>query len=266
MDFQTTYARSCSQIREQKPLIHHIMNSVTMSDCANMTLAIGASPIMANAPEEVSEVTASAQSLVLNTGTPSKTHFKAMKLAAGTAREKQIPIILDPVGVGVTSFRRQAVHSLLEDGSVTIIRGNASEMKALAGLEAKVQGVDSRESTIDLQQIAEELAKKKATVVAVTGETDLITNGDSTIFLKRGDALLSRITGAGCMTNALIAAFASVLEDPLEAAVLGILTMSLAAERSSTSLKPNEEGPGTFQKRLIDYVHVLTQKGELGGF
>lgn len=232
-------------------------------DCANMTLAIGASPIMANAPEEVFEITSLSNALVLNMGTLSADGVEAMLASARAAREAGLPIIFDPVGVGATTFRRESAQALLDDGKMTIIRGNASEMRTLSGLKGHSKGVDAGDDLEGMERVAETLAEKLGAIVAITGATDLITDGKKVIKLTHGHPLLARVTGTGCMTNSLIAAFAAAGSDALEAAVLGILTMSLAGERAATSLN-GQEGLGTFRIRLFDHVGFLAQKLNIG--
>lgn len=263
MAIETAFDTISKRIREKKPLIHHITNTVTMTDCANMTLAIGASPIMADLPDEVEEMTGLSDALVLNIGTISRTSAEAMKRARFIASNKSIPIVFDPVGVGATAFRIHLAEELLDGKRISIVRGNASEIRTLAGLAANGNGVDSGDGMENMEQIAQSLSQEIGAVVAVTGPVDVITDGKRVTKLQHGHPMLARVTGTGCMTNSLIAAFAAVGDDLFEAAVLGILTMGLAGEKAAASLS-EKQSVGTFRTRLFDGVDLLTTQGNIG--
>lgn len=265
MAFETDFTSYCKRIKEIKPIIHHITNTVTKLDCANITLAIGASPIMADTPEEVEEVTAFSKALVLNIGTPTHATLEAMLRASKVANKQNVPIIFDPVGVGATKLRHHMATKLLYERNVSIIRGNASEIKGLAGIENNSRGVDAGDRVSDVETIAKGLAKEFDAVVAVTGSADIITDGRTVIDIHRGHPLLSRVTGTGCMTNSLIASFAATLgEDYLGSAAMGILIMTIAGENAAALLN-KEEGIGTFRTRLFDQVDLISRNTNIGG-
>lgn len=263
MVIEATFCAISKRIREKNPLIHHITNTVTMTDCANMTLAIGASPIMADLLDEVEEMTGLSDALVLNMGTISKNSAEAMKRASLTASNKSIPIVFDPVGVGATAFRKHLAEDLLDGKRISVVRGNASEIRTLAGLASSGKGVDSGDGMENMEQIAQGLSREIGAVVAVTGPIDVITDGKRVTKLKHGHPMLARVTGTGCMTNSLIAAFAAVGDNLFEATVLGILTMGLAGEHAAASLR-DSQSVGTFRSRLFDWVDLLTTKRDIG--
>lgn len=248
-------------IREKKPLIHHITNYVTINDCANIVLAIGASPIMADAVEEVGEIVSSASALVINMGTFSKEHLEAMLVAGKKANELGIPVILDPVGVGATVFRKKSAETIINQVKLAVIRGNMSEIKAISGISGKSKGVDVSE--VDIIQnnnleygknICEKLALKLNCVIAITGEVDIISGEGRTIFIGRGHKMLSTVTGTGCMCTSLIGAYCAITSSYFDAATAGILTMDLAGEKAYEKLKTIDEGSGTFKMRLMDSI------------
>lgn len=258
-DFFDSFPEVLGQLREKKPLVHHITNFVTMQDCANLAVAIGASPVMAFCREETGEIAAAAHALVLNAGTPDPGRFLAMCRAGKQANKKGIPVILDPVGAGASAFRKTYLEFLMKEVHIDIIKGNAAEIKVITGIQtSQNNGVDSREE-VDagffdaIKQKAEELKS----VIAVTGETDCITDGKQSCFLKRGSAFLAQISGSGCMTATLIGCFSGVCMDPFLACCYGVFAMSLAGELAEERLKP-KEGAGMFKVRLFDAVNTMT--------
>lgn len=245
------------QIKEKKPLIHHLTNYVTAGDCANMALCFGASPIMADAAEEIGEITGSADCLVLNLGTMNPVKFASMELAAVRARKKGIPIVLDPVGVMASNMRLHAALELI-CGGVSIVRGNYAECRTLLLETRHGKGVDSFETQIsDIASLAKSAAKKFGCVFAVTGKEDAVSDGNETIIGNNGVELLTKVTGTGCMTTTLIGCSAAARGDFLQAALCGIQTMNLAAETAASSLQDGE-GPGTFKVRLFDAIYTLS--------
>lgn len=256
-DFMQSFTQIKERITQNKPLLHHITNYVTAGNCADMALAIGASPVMADALEEMPAMTGAASALVLNIGTINKTRFASMLAAAEVARAKHIPIILDPVGVMATPLRLELARQLIA-GGVTIIRGNYAEAQALLGNGGLGQGVDSLSEETANGTLAKTLAAHCHCVVAVTGVQDVFSDGQTVVLAKNGTPLLSRITGAGCMTTTLIAAAAAVTTDYLAAAVFGVTTMNVAAEQ--VAVDKFCQGPGTFKARLFDAVYNLTDE------
>ena len=188
-----------ADVREKHPLVHHITNYVTVNDCANVTISIGASPVMADAPEEVCEMVAVAGALVLNIGTLNKGQVESMILAGGMANDRQIPVILDPVGAGATRFRTRTALRLLDELKITILKGNAGEIGVLAGAEADVRGVDSCGMIGDPVKIAKKFADMSGVTVVVSGATDIVTDGKSVLLVENGHPLMGRISGTGCM-------------------------------------------------------------------
>ncbi|HHY37254.1 MAG TPA: hydroxyethylthiazole kinase [Firmicutes bacterium] len=244
-------------ISEKKPLIHHITNYVTVNDCANITLAIGAYPIMARDKAEVEEIVSRAGALVLNTGTLSPGAVEAMLLAGQRANALGVPVVLDPVGVGASRLRREAVAGLLARVRISVLKGNMSEIKFLAGLKAGVQGVDATADSRGSEKAARELARRLSCVVAITGRRDVLSDGERIYYVDNGQAMLTRVSGTGCMTTSLIASYCAVTDEYLAAALGGIMTMGIAGELAGRTLQ-NNEGPGTFKVRLFDAVYNLT--------
>lgn len=243
------------RIRRDQSLIHIISNLVTMGDVANATLAIGARPVMAHASDEVEEITRSARALVLNLGTPSRERIEAMILAGKTANAKGIPILLDPVGVGASSFRKESVARILDSLRVKIMRGNASEIGVLAGMTGTQSGVDAAQADYDRAAIVQALAEKYRMVIAVTGATDFVSDGASGVAIENGHPQLKQITGAGDMLDAIIAACAAVESEVMLAVVSGLLMFGVAAERAARFT--SSRGIGSFRVALFDALGNL---------
>jgi hydroxyethylthiazole kinase len=244
------------RIREQRPLVHHITNMVVMNDTANMTLAIGASPVMAHALEEVEEMVKLARVLLLNIGTLTPEQVEAMLRAGKRANELGIPIVLDPVGAGATSLRTQSALRLLRELRISALRGNASEIGTLVGAIAETRGVDSISLAEDREVVANRAAREFACTVALTGECDVIADGRRLAWVKNGHPLLAAITGSGCMATTLVAAFLAVEPDAWLAATAGLIAMGLAGEMAA----PKAGGPGTFRAHLLDAVAALDEE------
>lgn len=259
MEIKEKFGLLLTEIKEKKPLVHHITNYVTVNDCANIVLAIGASPVMADAPEEAEDMASIASALVINIGTLNSSTVKSMLIAGKKANELGIPVVLDPVGVGATPYRRQTALSLIEKIKFAVIRGNTAEIKILCGMEAASKGVDSEETPSgDAKVIAKSLAIKLNTVAAVTGATDYVSDGKRVVILNNGHKMLTNVTGTGCMTTSLIGAYLGVTNDYIDAAAAGIMTMGIAGEKAYEKLPPDDKGSGTFRAKLIDSVYELT--------
>lgn len=248
-------------IRATKPLIHHITNYVTVNDCANITLAVGASPIMADDLGEAADITSISSALVLNMGTLNERTIESMLAAGKQANAIKIPVVFDPVGAGASELRNKTVERILREVKVSVLRGNMSEIRFLAGLHATTKGVDA--SDTDLQggleigrSIAETTAKKYGCVVAITGPTDILSDGRRIIFLQNGTKLLSNVTGTGCMCTSLVGSFCGVSKDSLAAAAGGVLCMSLAGELAAE--QAGETGNGSFHMAIFDAVSKMT--------
>ena len=242
-----------ARVRERHPLVHHITNVVTVNDVANVTLAVGASPVMAHAAEEVEEMVAAAGALVLNIGTLTAQVVEVMLLAGRRANAAGVPVVLDPVGAGATAFRTAQSRRLLDAVRVACVRGNAGEVAALAGRPGGVRGVDAAGRVDALDDLARALARATGAVVAATGRVDLLTDGRRTVRIENGHALLAQITGSGCMATAVVGAFCAVEPDTLNAAAAGLTCFEVAAERAAEA----SPGPGTFRVRLLDALAAL---------
>ena len=253
-DWGEVVAEIAGRIRKQHPLIHHITNFVVMNDTANATLAVGASPVMAHAVEEVAELAGIAGALVLNPGTLNPAWVEAMLIAGKCANEKGVPIVYDPVGVGATRLRNETGERFLRELRLAVIRGNSGEIGALAGMGGAVRGVDSIEAVTDPEEVAVNLANRQKSVVAITGKRDVVSDGARTLGIDNGHPMLQNITGSGCMVTTIIAAFCAVEKDPLLAAATGLAYYGLAAEIAGAKTS----GPGSFRTALIDALYELT--------
>ena len=252
-------ARSAlDRIASTKPLVHQITNVVVTNQSANLTLAYGALPVMAYAPEEVAEMAALSQALVLNIGTLSAGEVEAMLIAGRAAAAHGVPIVLDPVGAGATRFRTESSLRLLAELPVTVLRGNRGEIGALLGA-GEVRGVEATGSE-DPGVVAAAAAERFGLTVAVTGPVDVVVGGGRTLLVRNGDPLLARITGSGCMATAAIGIFNGIGGDPATQTALALATYGLAAERAAVGAG----GPGTFRARLIDEVAALRERGVAG--
>jgi hydroxyethylthiazole kinase len=241
------------QIHEQRPLVHHITNFVVMNDTANVTLQLGALPVMAHALEEVADMTNLASVLLLNIGTLTPAWIESMLRAGRRANERGIPIVLDPVGAGATPLRTESALQLLGELDVAVVRGNLGELSVLAGLGGEVKGVESVGGG-NARAVAETLARRQGTVAAVTGKRDIISDGERTLAVDNGHSWLSTITGTGCMATTAVAAFVAVGDDPLVSAAAGLACFGLAAERAAEVA----QGPGSFKPALLDALYHLT--------
>jgi hydroxyethylthiazole kinase len=239
-------------VRERAPLVHCISNYVAMDVTANALLALGASPVMAHALEEVEELVSISRVLVVNIGTLSPEWVRAMEIAADRAVATGKPWVLDPVGAGATVYRTEVARSLARRGPA-VIRGNASEVLALAGGDAATKGVDSTRSPEQARVVAEALARELGCVVAVTGAVDHVTNGHTTLAVSHGHPLMTRVTALGCAATAVVGAFAAVAEDPLVAAADALALFGLAGELAARATP----GPGTFRVRFLDELYAL---------
>lgn len=256
-------AETLDKTRLLNPIIHHITNYVTANDCANVTLAVGASPIMADDELEINDITALSQALVINIGTLNQQSTKAIFLAGKQANSLGIPIILDPVGAGISNFRNQTLEKLLQIVEITVIRGNLSEISYLAGYHTQPKGVDvasnNQFSQLESQELAKLLAKRYQTIVAITGKIDIISDGKHTFLVKNGVADLQKITGTGCMLTSLIASFcASTPNQPLVATLTALLTMGICGELAVE--KNKEQGSSSLKNKLIDSLNTLTHQ------
>ncbi|MDQ3695899.1 MAG: hydroxyethylthiazole kinase [Chloroflexota bacterium] len=258
MDYAAAARAALNQIATVKPLIHQITNIVVANDTANLTLAYGALPVMAYAPEEVAEMAAIAQALVLNIGTLSAAEIEAMLIAGRAAGEGGIPILLDPVGAGATRFRTESALRLLGELPITVLRGNRGEVGALVGA-GEVRGVEATGDE-DPEAVATAAHRAFGVTTAVTGPVDVIVGQGKTLRVANGHPLLARITGSGCMASTAIGIFLTAGADPVVQTALALGTYGLAAERAAIG----SDGPGTFRARLLDEVANLHDTGVAG--
>ncbi|KAM0791701.1 hypothetical protein ACM66B_003973 [Microbotryomycetes sp. NB124-2] len=244
---------------ERKPLVHHITNQVVMNDTANLTLALGASPVMSASPEEAPSLSEFIGSLLLNLGTITEAQRVAHLTAGLAANRNDKPIVFDPVGVGATSYRKQAASELSSNVHMSIIKGNAGEIGSLAGsTEVKSRGVDSVGSGFkDPVTVVETLAKREKLVVAMSGPVDYVSDGTTTLEIHNGHEWQSVITGSGCMASTAVASFAALRDEsgPFVATVAGLLAINVAAEIAAS--RPDVKGPNTFRAALIDECFQL---------
>ncbi len=240
------------EVREKSPLIHNITNYVTVNDCANAILAIGASPIMADDAKEVEEIVSISSALVINIGTLNQRTITSMIMAGKRANELNIPVILDPVGAGASILRNKTIQEILSQVKINVICGNLSEVSFLAGLKVSTKGVDTAkvDEKNDAVVIAKLVANKYSCVVGITGKVDIISDGIRVAKIANGHKLLSRVTGTGCMTSALIGSFCSVTNDYYMATVIGIATMGISGEIAFE--KTGIIGTGSFHISIID--------------
>jgi hydroxyethylthiazole kinase len=241
-------------LRERRPLVHQITNYVVMNETANATLALGALPVMAHAPQEVEEMVGLAGALVLNIGTLSDHWIEAMVAAGLAAGERGTPVVLDPVGAGATAYRTDTARRLLELVDVTAVRGNAGEIASLVGVEAEVRGVESIAAGGEPAELAREAARTLGCVVAVTGPVDHVSDGNRVLAVANGHELLGTVTGTGCMATTITGCFLAVRSDaPLEAAAEALAAFGVAGEDAAVEAK----GPGSFHVGLYDALHAL---------
>lgn len=256
-------AENLQQIRETKPLIHNITNFVVMNYTANVLLAMGASPVMAHAANEVEDMVAYAGALVLNIGTLTDDWVASMIKAGARATALHKPIVLDPVGAGATPFRTAAAKVIIDKTKVGVIRGNASEILSLGSRQATTKGVESTNSVDDAAVTASILAKELDTILAITGPVDLVTDGRRVINIANGHPLMPYVTGTGCSATAVIGAFAAVDRDYLTAAATGLAFFGLAGEMAGEAANCN--GPGSFMISLLDALYTMTPEQLLKG-
>jgi hydroxyethylthiazole kinase len=242
-----------ARITQQKPLIHHITNWVTIYDCANITRCFGALPVMAHAREEVAEMAAVAGALVLNIGTLTNELIESMIIAGAAANKKGIPVVLDAVGVGATGMRTQKTLELLDRLEINILKGNYGEIGVLAGANAKVKGVESISLDGQPDEIAGTLARKLGNTVVMTGETDIISDGQTSYSVGNGDEMMGSIVGTGCMASSVIASFAAVEKNQLNASTAALAAYGIAGELAAK----NPCGPGTYKERFYDMAYGL---------
>lgn len=251
-------------VRASVPLVHNITNYVTVNDCANALLACGGSPIMSDEPEDVVDITSICGALTLNIGTLNKSSIEAMFLAGARAAELGHPIVLDPVGAGASGLRTRTAAELLDKLPIAVIRGNMSEVKALAGGAATTRGVDvypddavTSENLAESAAFARDFAQQTGSVVAITGAIDIVAHGDEAYAVSNGSPVMGKITGAGCMLSCVCAAYAAVNQDSmLDATVAAVASMGLAGETAEKRMG-SRDGNGSFRTYLLDALYRM---------
>ncbi len=256
-------------VRKLSPLVHNITNYVTVNDCANILLAAGASPIMADDIGEAAEITKICAGLNINIGTLNASTIAAMHAALKAATEEKHATLLDPVGAGASALRTNTALALIEQARFTVIRGNASEIKTIALGAGGTKGVDvnpadamTGEGLMRARDMAVQLAKRTNSIIGVTGETDVVTDGERTFFIMNGNALMPRVTGSGCMLSALTTAYIAAErlsggDDMLGAVAAAFAAMGAAGETALERMG-KEHGNATFRNYMIDAIFAMT--------
>ena len=243
-------------IRERKPLVHQITNYVVMNETANATLALGALPVMAHAVQEVAEMASVASALVLNIGTLSDEWVEAMVIAGHAANQAGVPVVLDPVGAGATSYRTETSRLLLDELEISVVRGNSAEIATLAGRRAVIRGVEAVGGGGG-PELAQAAARALGCVAAVTGPVDHVSDGEIVHAVANGHELLGAVTGTGCMATAMTGCFLAVrADDALGAATEALVAFGVAGEDAAKRAK----GPGSFHVALYDALYALDPK------
>lgn len=246
-----------SKVRESNPLIHNITNIVVANFSANGLLALGASPFMADAHEEVRDIAAMSDAVVLNIGTLNDYAIQSMLLAGQSANEHNVPLVLDPVGAGATAYRTSVTHKLVNEFQITALRGNVAEVAHVIGESWAIKGVDAGAGEGDVVALAETAARKLSCVVIITGKEDVITNGSSTYVASNGHPILTKVTGTGCLLSAVVGAFLAVSEGAwLEAATEALSFYGVAAEIAEKHT--TGQGPGSFQIEFLNQLSLVT--------
>ncbi len=253
MDHGGAAWRTLSRIRERRPLVHNITNYVAMDLSANVLLAVGASPAMIHAVQETAEFALAADALVVNIGTLSDGWVGGMRAAIDQAVHRGMPVVLDPVGAGATAYRTQVATRLAP--FATVVRGNASEIMALAGAGGRPQGVEAAHDVTSAHGAAADVARRFEAVVAVTGGVDYVSDGEQALHISGGDALLTRVTAAGCALSALVGACLAVEAVPLAAASHACALYGVAAQQAARTA----QGPGSFRVALLDALYSLDE-------
>lgn len=261
------FGKYLENVRKKSPLIHNITNAVTINDCANILLACGGSPIMAEDRDEVEEITSICGGLTINIGTLTQRTISAMFLAGKKANEMGHPVLLDPVGVGASALRTQTANELIDKLDITVIKGNASEIKTLYLGQGTTKGVDADEAdtvceaTLDkVVKEVKELAKNTGAIVAMTGAIDIIADNNKAYIIRNGHPMMSKITGTGCMLSAMTTAYmVANPHDILGAVAASVCAMGICGEIAYERLN-SQDGNATYRNYLLDAVYNLDAK------
>lgn len=258
--------RECLEnVKEKTPLVHNITNYVTVNDCANILLACGGSPIMADEETEVEEITSICGGLNINIGTLNQRTIASMFLAGKRANQLGHPVILDPVGAGASALRTNTAKTLLTEISFAAVRGNISEMKALLfgsgttkGVDAAVSDSITEENLKQAVEFAKKFAKQYKTVAAISGAIDIVADADRAYVIRNGHPTMAKITGSGCMLTAMTAAYLTAnKEEPLKAVAAAFCVMGISGEKAYKKMKELDAGASTYRNYLIDEVFKM---------
>ena len=256
MDRERQLNRIVKELHEESPLVHNITNYVVMNNTANALLAIGASPVMAHAIEEVEDITSIASSLVINMGTLSPKWIEAMEIAMKKANELNKPFVFDPVGVGASAYRTETALKFIENYKPSVVRGNASEIMALAQLHNSTKGVDSTISSDNALKAAQELSKKLNNTIVISGATDYIVTSERIDKVTGGSPMMAKVTGMGCTATSIIGACIALNSDYHTASYNAMEIMG----KAGTMAEKTSKGPGSFQMNFIDALHQITEE------
>lgn len=260
-------------LREKSALIHCITNYVTVNDCANILIACGASPIMADEKEEVEDITSICTGLNINIGTLNKETIESMIIAGKKANELAHPVTFDPVGVGASKLRNNTAERLLKEVQFAVIRGNISEIKALAlgngstkGVDANIADIVTEENLDEVISFAKDFSKRSKSIIAISGAIDVVCDENKAYVIRNGHKMMSKITGSGCMLTTIIAAFVAANKDNyLEATVAAVCAMGIAGEKAYETMINNNSGNSSYRNYLIDEIYKLTEEKLEGG-
>jgi hydroxyethylthiazole kinase len=250
--------RDMERIRAERSLVHHITNYVAMNDSANITLAIGATPVMSHAHEELDEMVSLASALLINIGTLDEYWLQSMLIAGRKAAKKRIPVLLDPVGAGATKLRTRAALTLLSAFDIAIVKGNYGEILSLLGAKGVVRGVDSTANEYEAGEAVKRLSARHSNVCVATGPKDFFSDGSSIYVLQNGHPLLGSITASGCMLGSVIASFMAIQKNYLLAAIEGAVCYEVAGEIAAKA-----DSSGSFRTKLIDVISKLKARDVL---
>jgi hydroxyethylthiazole kinase len=244
-----------TKLREASPLVHNMTNEVVTNFTANGLLALGVSPVMAYAPEEVADMAKLSGALVLNMGTLTSDLVEAMLIAGRSANAHGVPVVFDPVGAGATAFRTEVARRIVDELEIAIIRGNAAEIANVIGEAWEIKGVDAGKAGGDVEALARKAAEALKTTVAITGKVDVVASKDKLYTIHNGDEMLTRVTGTGCLLTSVLGAYAAVEKDFALAAAAGLSGYGVAAELARQAVS----APGSYQIALLDALYTLEE-------
>lgn len=245
-----------NKIHEQKPVVHHLTNWVTIYDCANIVKVMGASPVMAHAKEEAAAMAGIASALVLNIGTLTVDFVEAMKLAAKSANKKGIPVVLDVCGAGATPLRDQKCFELLDEAKIDIVKGNASEIARVSGEKVATKGVDAGHVDKDIIEVAKGFSRKRKCIAVITGKEDVVADENKVYIVKNGHPMMTNVVGTGCMATSVIGTFAAVEKDLAYAATAALVCFEVVSECAAKLSR----GPSSFKNNLFDCLYKLDEE------